>query len=93
MKKAKKVVALLLCAVLLVVGSVAGTLAYLADTDDVVNTFTVGKVDIKLDEKNTDGKDADGNPNNAERDQANEYKLLPNEYLFVVLYIYLTFFL
>ena len=51
MKKAKKVVALLLCAVLLVVGSVAGTMAYLADTSDVVeNTFTIGKVDITLDE-------------------------------------------
>ena len=43
-KKAKKVVALLLCAVLLVVGSVTGTMAYLTANDTVTNTFTVGKV-------------------------------------------------
>lgn len=49
-KKAKKVVALLLCAVLLVVGSVSATLAYLTSTATVTNTFTVGKVAITLDE-------------------------------------------
>ena len=50
MKNAKKILALLLCAVLLVGASVAGTLAYLTDKHDVTNTFTVGKVDIKLTE-------------------------------------------
>ena len=51
MKKAKKIVALLLCAVLLVGASIAGTLAYLTfRTDEVKNTFTIGKVEIKLDE-------------------------------------------
>ena len=50
MKKAKKIVALLLCAVLLIGASVAGTLAYLKDSKKVTNTFTVGKVQIKLDE-------------------------------------------
>ena len=50
MKNAKKVLALLLCAVLLVGASVAGTLAFLTDTDDVLNTFTIGNVQIKLDE-------------------------------------------
>lgn len=50
MKKTKKVVALLLCAVLLVVGSVTGTMAYLTSQDSVQNTFTVGKVAITLDE-------------------------------------------
>lgn len=53
MKKAKKILALLLCAVLLVGASVAGTLAYLqAQTKTVTNTFTVGKVNL--------GEDSDG---------------------------------
>ena len=50
MKNAKKILALLMCAVLLVGASIAGTVAYLTDKDDVTNTFTVGKVNIKLDE-------------------------------------------
>ena len=73
-KKAKKVVALLLCAVLLVVGSVTGTMAYLTSQDSVTNTFTVGKVAITLDEAKVDVygvKDGDT------RVKANEYKLIP----------------
>lgn len=50
MKKAKKILSLLLCAILLVGGSIAGTVAYLTSTDEVTNTFTVGKVVITLDE-------------------------------------------
>ena len=42
MKNAKKVLLLVLCAVLLVGASVAGTVAYLTATDSVENTFTVG---------------------------------------------------
>lgn len=75
MKKAKKVVALALCAVMLVVGSVAGTLAYLQDTAEVTNTFTVGSVDITLDEAKVE---ANGKaPAGAERVTANSYKLMP----------------
>ena len=55
----KKFKALLVvaCALLLVAASVFGTMAYLTSTDTVTNTFTVGKVAIKLDEAkvNTDG--------------------------------------
>ena len=54
MKKAKKILSLLLCAVLLVAASVAGTLAYLTDNDTTTNTFTVGKVDIELQEYEVD---------------------------------------
>ena len=69
MKKAKKIVALLLCALLLIGASVAGTLAYLTDNQDVTNTFTIGKVEIKLDEAVVDqetgvattGRTEDGN--------------------------------
>ena len=44
MKNAKKIVALLLCAVLLMAASAAGTLAYLTAQVTVTNTFTVGSV-------------------------------------------------
>ena len=60
MKKAKKVVALALCAVMLVVGSVAGTMAYLTSNDSVTNTFTVGNVVITLDETNVDNDQVNG---------------------------------
>ena len=75
MKKAKKVLVLLLCAVLLVGASIAGTVAYLTDTDNVVeNTFTVGKVVIDLDEAKVNEygvKDGDT------RVKANSYTLVP----------------
>lgn len=75
MKKAKKALALVLCAVLLVAGSVMGTMAYLTSTDTVTNTFTVGNVQIKLDEAkaNPDGSVV----SNVDRVKANSYKLLP----------------
>ena len=73
----KKFKALLVvaCALLLVAASVFGTMAYLTSTDEVKNTFTVGKVSIKLDEAkaNTDGSLVSG----ADRVKANSYKLLP----------------
>lgn len=50
MKTKSKALLLTLCAVLLVAASVLGTMAYLTSTDTVTNTFTVGKVEIKLDE-------------------------------------------
>ena len=75
MKTKSKILLLTLCAVALVAASVLGTLAYLTSQDTVTNTFTVGKVAIKLDE-------AKANPDgslvpNAERVKANSYKLLP----------------
>ena len=49
MKKAKKVLLLALCAVLLVGATIAGTVAYLTSTTtEVKNTFTAGKVQILL---------------------------------------------
>ena len=61
--KMKKALLLVLCAVLLVVGSVMGTLAYLQDSTELVeNTFTVGEVQIELTETwNTDTDDDDVN--------------------------------
>ena len=75
MKKTSKALLLTICAVLLVAASVMGTVAYLTSTDKVQNTFTVGKVAIKLDEAKvgTDGTPVEG----ADRVKENGYKLLP----------------
>ena len=75
MKTRSKALLLTLCAVLLVAATIFGTMAYLTSTDTVTNTFTVGKVNIKLDEAkaNSDGTLVEG----AERVKANSYKLLP----------------
>ncbi len=75
MKTRSKALLLTLCAVLLVAATIFGTMAYLTSTDTVTNTFTVGKVNIKLDE-------AKANPDgslvaNDDRVKANSYKLLP----------------
>lgn len=75
MKKKTKALMLVLCAVLLVTASVLGTMAYLTSTDKVVNTFTVGKVAITLDEAKVD---PDGKPvADAARVKENAYHLLP----------------
>lgn len=79
MKTKKKALLTVLCAAMLVVGSVFGTYAYLTDkTDAVTNTFTVGNVTITLDEAKVgnDGKALTGNE--AARVQANKYQLSPS---------------
>lgn len=77
MKTAKKAMLMTLCAIILVVATVFGTMAYLTSTDTVTNTFTVGNVAIKLDEAKvgTDGKALTGA--DATRVKENSYKLLP----------------
>lgn len=71
-----KVVAALLAVFLLIGIGVGGTLAWLLDTTDpVTNTFTVGKVDINLEEHSYD-------PDNQNKvtttvDNANDYPLIP----------------
>lgn len=82
MKKAKKILALLLCAVLLIGATVAGTLAYLTAQTSVTNTFTVGSVsfvkDNELDETivNEYG-DAVTGTGAGRTTEGNEYKLIP----------------
>lgn len=75
MKTKSKALLLTLCAVLLVAASVLGTMAYLTSSAEVKNTFTVGKVEIKLDEAKVtvDGIPVEG----AARVTANSYKLMP----------------
>ena len=75
MKNTKKALLALTCAIMLVVASVMGTMAYLTDTTETVtNTFTVGKVSITLDEAPVD---ADGKETTGVRVIENEYHLLP----------------
>ena len=75
MKTRRNALLLSFCAVLLVVASVFGTVAYMTSKDQVKNTFTVGKVAINLDEAKVteDGKPVEG----ADRVKENSYKLLP----------------
>lgn len=74
--KTKKILLSCLCVVAIVAATVLGTLAYLTDRDNVVNTFTVGKVEINLDEEKVT---PDGNPTPEDDDRVHEnnYHLLP----------------
>lgn len=63
------------CAILLVVGSIAGTVAYLTSTAEVTNTFTVGNVTITLNESPVD---TNGKKNDGERVMANNYHIVPD---------------
>lgn len=76
MKRSKPLV-LALCAVLLAVGTIIGTVAYLQDTASVVNTFTVGNIHLKLDEAVVDEK---GEPQGDDRTETgNAYHLIPGQ--------------
>lgn len=72
--KLRRVLLLLACAVMLVSLSVGATLAYLTSTESVKNTFTVGDVQITLDEADVK---TDGTLETNERVKANEYHLMP----------------
>lgn len=71
----KKLLIMSVAMVLVCAFAVGMTIAYLTSTDEVVNTFTVGNVQIKLDEAkvNPDGTIVP----NADRVKANSYKLIP----------------
>lgn len=80
----KKTVALILALVLVFGAAVGGTIAYLTSTKSVENTFTVGKVEITLDEAqvNDMGQPVDNDGKVVEKAAAprvdhNEYKLIP----------------
>lgn len=77
MKTKSKALLMTLCAVLLVAASVLGTMAYLTSTTGpVTNTFSIGKINITLDEAKVDKYGVAVTP--AERGNGNEYKLVPN---------------
>ncbi len=72
----KKIIAIALCAALAVGGVVAGSIAWLQDTTGpVVNTFTVGNIDIDLTEHalNEDGTEL----NSSVTTSANSYDVIP----------------
>ncbi len=75
--KNKKSLLIVLCAILVVAATVVGTLAYLTDRDTVTNTFTVGDVQIALNEARVDenGKVIDSE----ERVTENTYHLIPGK--------------
>lgn len=70
----KKSILVVLSVLALVAASVFGTLAYLTDTDQATNTFTVGQVGLKLDEAEVN---PDGSVKSEDRVQENDYHLLP----------------
>ena len=74
MKKYIKAILVSLGALLIVGATILGTVAYLTDTAEVTNTFTVGKVDLKLDEAVTD---QNGKVLNGRTEEGNEYHLIP----------------
>ena len=75
MKRSKPII-LVLCAVLLVAATILGTVAYLQDSAEVVNTFTVGNVHLKLDEAVVNEK---GESQGGRTESGNEYHLIPGQ--------------
>jgi len=75
MTKVKKRVGILACIAILVLATAGVTMAYFTDSEQAVNTFTVGKVGITLDEAdvNADGTEIAG----AARVTENAYHLIP----------------
>ena len=70
-----KILFICITAVLVTTVTILGTLSYLTSKDAVVNTFTVGKVNIELDESlvTADGESV----LNADRVKENKYHLIP----------------
>lgn len=68
----------LVCTLALAVGTVAGgTIAWLiAESDEVVNTFTYGDIDLRLEETELD---ENGDPTGQKTAEGNEYKMVPGE--------------
>lgn len=73
--KARKILVSLAALALVAAISIGGTIAYLTSAEKVTNTFTVGHVQITLDEKkvDVDGKEVP----NSNRVHGNQYKLMP----------------
>ena len=79
-KKLRRILLTVCSAALLVCVTVGATVAYLTSTETVTNTFTVGKVDITLDEaaiKQDDSTKDWVEDSEKDRVKKNSYKLLP----------------
>lgn len=79
MKARTKALVLALCAVMLVTATVFATMAFLTSRDEVVNTFTIGKVAITLDEADVDeyGFAETNDSGEYARVKENDYTLIP----------------
>lgn len=73
-KKLKMAITLSVFAILLVFGTIMGTVAYLTSQATVKNTFTYGKVSITMSELTADGTDRTNTADNP-----NSYKLIPGD--------------
>ena len=76
-KKNNRTLVLVICLIAMLCVTMFSTLAYLTDRETVTNTFTVGDVDIKVDEADVDenGEIIEG----ADRVIENEYHLIPGQ--------------
>lgn len=76
MKISKRSLLIMISLMLALTTAALGTVAYMTDQDTVTNNFTVGNVDIFVDEENVD-KDPKPDGTIPDRDQDNDYKLVP----------------
>ncbi len=77
MKIKTKALVIIACVVMIVTVGIMGTIAYLTTSVSVENTFTVGKVEISLDEAKVDENGLALTGDKAERVQGNTYTILP----------------
>ena len=77
MKKSSKTLLTMLSAAVIVAVTAFGTIAYFNDTDSDVNTFTVGRVNLELDEADVDENGVI--ENDGKRVKGNEYHLIPGQ--------------
>ena len=78
----KKSLIMLVCAALVLTSVAFGTIAYLTSQDEITNTFTMGKVNITVDETEVDenGEPVVDDEGNTERtDEGNDYTLVPGK--------------
>lgn len=74
----KKTLMTILCVCLIITASVMATLAFLTDRDSVLNTFTVGDVQIELDETKVDENGVPV-PGADRTEDGNNYHLIPGQ--------------
>lgn len=76
MKISKRTLIMAVSLMLALTVTALGTVAYMTASDTVTNKFTVGNINIIVDEKNVD-KDVAPDGTTPDRDQSNDYKLIP----------------
>lgn len=86
MRQKTKSLSLIMCVVLVLLSTVAGTLAYFTDADSATNTFTVGKVGITLTEYSKKGNNEnieEGTPNTEPGAEEGTVKITGYEYTLI----------